>query len=167
MGGGRNALMQALRRAGTSPRRWKKLEAKLDKALGKGKWALTRDGVKVGKRIVLSPLDYLPFLAGQISVSLVEVGPAEVGDGASAGGASVAASAPEAPPKVQVKIGTTKTTVEAGPDGKLGTADDEVSVESYDYAETEDGRFECLHCGRVLKTERGMVAHIDREHSGG
>ena len=48
-------------------------------------------------------------------------------------------------------------------DERVFEPDDDVAVneeEEVDYEELTDGTFHCLHCGRILKTESGIIRHV-------
>jgi len=43
-------------------------------------------------------------------------------------------------------------------------SDAEDGAEDADYREADDGGFQCLHCDRTYKTERGVIRHIEVKH---
>jgi len=75
---------------------------------------------------------------------------------------------PEVPgSKVVAKVGIMTATTTPGKDGKLGTEDDEtvvtVNKPEWDYEPLDDGTFKCRYCDKILKTEKGIVNHVDNE----
>jgi hypothetical protein len=74
--------------------------------------------------------------------------------------------APPAPPKPSVP---TKPKPESGPDevappGPAPELPKPEPEETPDYDELDDGSFQCLHCDKVYKTEKGIVKHVEDKH---
>ncbi|MHC4643880.1 MAG: hypothetical protein ACYTBJ_00160 [Planctomycetota bacterium] len=73
---------------------------------------------------------------------------------------------------VKVQVGIMEATVKPGPDKKLGTRDDEVTIRPKDkvveYYELDGGGFECSACGKVYRptsrAEEYIQKHIAKEH---
>lgn len=67
-------------------------------------------------------------------------------------------------PSVKVDVGVMEVKVTGGEDKTLGTPDDVVEVKPKKkkaplYREVEGG-FECNHCARLLKTQKGIDNHV-------
>lgn len=58
----------------------------------------------------------------------------------------------------------TKEDVEKVDEPEEPVEDVENGDDSGDYEESKDGGFRCLHCGKELRTENGMVSHIEAKH---
>jgi hypothetical protein len=117
---------------------WGRFNQKLRTDLKGRKWKVTREGVVVDGKIALKCEDYVSYLKGTLKPRGFEL-------------------------KVVSKVGVMTSTTTPGPDGVLGTSDDETEISNendWDYEAKEDG-FECRYCGKILKTLRGIKNHVD------
>lgn len=70
------------------------------------------------------------------------------------------------PEKLELKLTSVqKTKTKPKPKVKVEPKKPEPSTPKFDYEDTDDGRFRCLHCMKILKTEDGMKKHIDSVHA--
>jgi len=102
-------------------------------------WSNGPHGIYMGDRLVLARADYQVFLDGAASV--------------------------------KTQVGIMQVEVKPGPDKVLGTGDDTTVITPtaqpaaiiWDYRQI-DGVWHCRHCDKALKTEKGIIVHVERFH---
>lgn len=69
---------------------------------------------------------------------------------------------PSGPRDVAVRDGNVKA--EAMAATRSEKAEEEDKEDEADYEKTKDGKFKCLRCGKILKTEAAIIRHIESKH---